>query len=81
MRYWKSHSSQVRKLILWTFDGVVQVIKVVSILSKFIFLNLKMCFFEKTGLQRNIVYRVHIGDMAQYRVHIARNLKKNIAQA
>ena len=56
-------------------------IKVVSILSKFIFLDLKTCFFEKTGLQRNIVYRVHIGDIAQYRVHIARILKKNIAQA
>ena len=56
-------------------------IKVVSILSKFIFLDLKTCFFEKTGLQRNIVYCVHIGDIAQYRVHIARILKKNIAQA
>ena len=56
-------------------------IKVVSILSKFIFLDLKTCFLKKTGLQRNIVYRVHIGDIAQYRVHIACILKKNIAQA
>ena len=55
-------------------------IKIVSILSKFFF-DLKTCFFEKMGLQRNIVYRVHIGDIAQYRVHIARILKKDIAQA
>ena len=45
------------------------------------FSRFKNVFFWKTGLQRNIVYRVHIGDIAQYRVHIARILKKNIAQA
>ena len=38
-------------------------------------------FFTENGALKNIVYRVHIADMAQYRVHIARILEKNIAQA
>ena len=38
-------------------------------------------FLLKLGLLKNIVYRVHIADIGQYRVHIARILEKNIAQA
>ena len=46
-------------------------VKKVFWVKKFFAVDLKMCF-----LSRNSIYRVHIGDIAQYCVHIARILKK-----
>ena len=38
-------------------------------------------FLSKMALLKNIVYRVRLAIFAQYRVHIAHILKKDIAQA
>ena len=43
--------------------------------------HLSRIFLSKMGLFKNIVYRVRLAIFAQYRVHIACILKKNIAQA
>ena len=43
--------------------------------------QLSRIFLSKMALFKNIVYLVRLVIFAQYRVHIARILKKNIAQA